>query len=91
MDEKTAQRIGLLTVFLICKPCLCQSVADPWHRTVKDKRDATRTSRMGLRTIRTLADEIWKSYGYYVHMNFPEKSSMFDFYLPPGFSLGGRL
>ena len=57
-DEKTAQRIGLLTVFIIRKPFLCQSVADPvrsgnvfggicCHRSVKDERDATRTSRMG--------------------------------------------
>ena len=28
-DEKTAQRIGLVTVFLICKPFACQSIADP--------------------------------------------------------------
>ena len=27
-DEKTAQRIGLTTVFLIRKPFLCQSIAD---------------------------------------------------------------
>ena len=61
--------------FLIRKPFLCQSVADPvksgfvlgdicWHGSVKAERDATRTSRMGLRTIRTLTDEIRKSYGY---------------------------
>ena len=34
-----------------------------WHRSVKDERDATRTSRMGLQTIRTLADELWMRYG----------------------------
>ena len=56
-DEKTALRIGLLTVFLICKPFPCRSVADPvksghvlgdicWHGIVKDERDATRTSRI---------------------------------------------
>ena len=50
------------------------SVADPvrssnvlgnigWRGTVKDERDATRMSRMGLRTIRTLADEQWMRYG----------------------------
>ena len=70
----TAQRLGLLTVFLIHKPFLCQSVAYPvrfgyvlgnicWHRSVKDERDATRTSRMGLQTIRTLADELRMRYG----------------------------
>ena len=29
-----------------------------WRRSVKDERDATRISRMGLRTIRTLRDEL---------------------------------
>ena len=69
-----SQRIGLLTVFLIRKPFLCQSVADPvrsgyvlgdicWHGSVKDERDATRTSRIGLRTIRTFADELRMGYG----------------------------
>ena len=69
MDEKTGQRIGLLTVFLIRKPFLCQPVADPvrstyvlgdicWHGSITDERDATRTSRMCLRTIRTLTDEL---------------------------------
>ena len=32
--------------------------------SAKDVRDATRTSRMGIRTIRTLMDEIRKSYAY---------------------------
>ena len=46
-----------------------RSVADPvrsgyvlgdicWHGRITDERDATRTSRMGIRTIRTLADEL---------------------------------
>ena len=35
-----------------------------WHGSVKDERDATKTSRIGLRTIRTLTEEIRKSYGY---------------------------
>ena len=72
--KKMAQRIGLMTVFLICKPFLCQSVADPvrsgyvmgdicWYGSVTDERDATRTSRMGLWTIRTLTDELRMSYG----------------------------
>ena len=61
--------------FLIRKPFLWQSVDDPvrsgnvftdiyWCRSVKDKRDATRTSRMVLGTIRILTDELRKSYGY---------------------------
>ena len=29
VDEKMAQRIGLMTVFLINKPFSCQSIADP--------------------------------------------------------------
>ena len=34
-----------------------------WYGSVKDDRDAARTSRMGLRTIRALTNEIRKSYG----------------------------
>ena len=67
-----------------------RSIADPvrsgnvlgdicWHGSITDQRDATRASRMGIRTIRTLTDELWKIYGYHVCMDFPEKSSMFDF------------
>ena len=70
VDEKIAQRI----VFLIRKPCPCQSVADPvrssnvfmdsyCHGSIKDERDATRTSGMGLWTIRTLTDELRMRYG----------------------------
>ena len=55
--------------FLIRKPFPCQSVADPvrsgyvlgdicWHGSVTDERDATRTSRMGIQTIRTLTNEL---------------------------------
>ena len=44
-----------------------------------DERDSTRTSRMGIRTIRTLMDELQKNYGYLVSTDFLEKSSMFDF------------
>ena len=51
-----------------------RSVADPvrssnvfsdfyWRGSVKDERDATRTSRMGLGTIRTLTDVLWMRYG----------------------------
>ena len=69
MDENTAQRIGLLTVFTIHKSFPCQSVADPvrssnvfgdicWHGSVKDEKYATRTSRMGLETTRTLTEEL---------------------------------
>ena len=51
--------------------------------SVKDERDATRTSRMGLGTIRTLMDELRMRYGRAtegkVHMNFMEKSSIFYF------------
>ena len=56
--KKIAQRIGLMTVFLIRKPFPCQSVADPVRfsnvfmdiyccRSIKDERDAARTSRRG--------------------------------------------
>ena len=59
--------------FIIRKPFPCQSVADPvrsgnvftdiyWCRSVKDEGDATRTSRMGLGTIRTLTNELWMRY-----------------------------
>ena len=59
--------------FLIREPFLCQSVADPvrsgyvlgdicWHRSITDERDATRTSRMGIQTIRTLTDELRMRY-----------------------------
>ena len=34
-----------------------------WHGSIKDERDATRTSRMGLGTIRTLMDELQMRYG----------------------------
>ena len=75
---------------LIRKPFLCQSVADAvrsgyvlgnicGHGSVTDERDAARTSRMGIWTIRTLTDEIRKNYGYRIPTDFPEKSSMFDF------------
>ena len=64
-DAKTAQRIGLLTVFLICKPFPCQSLQVRsrsgyvlgnicWCGSINDERDATRTSRKGIQTIRTL-------------------------------------
>ena len=57
--------------FLIRKPFSCQSVADPvmflqifiGPKSIKDERDATRTSRMGLGTIRTLMDELRMRYG----------------------------
>ena len=53
---------------------VCQSVAYTvrsgyvladicWHRGVTDERDATRTSRMGIQTIRTLTDELRMRYG----------------------------
>ena len=82
-----------MTAFLICKPFPCQSAADLvrsgnvfngyyyCHGSVKDERDATRTSRMGLRTIRTLVDELRMRYGRAtdtkVHLNFTEKSNSF--------------
>ena len=80
-DEKIAPRIGLMTVFLICKPCPCQFIADPvrsgnvfmdifCRRSVKDVRDATRTFRMGIRTIRTLTDELQKRYGRATNINY---------------------
>ena len=49
--------------------------------SVKDVRDATRTSRIGIRTIRTLTDEIRKSYEYQLQIckAFTEKSSSLIF------------
>ena len=45
--------------------------------SVKDERDATRTYRMGLGTIRTLTDELRMRYGRVmdtkVHIDFTEK------------------
>ena len=79
-DEKNAPRIGLVTL-LICKPCPCRSVADPvrsgnvftdifGYRSIKDVRDATRTSRMGIRTIRTLMEELRMRYGRATDINY---------------------
>ena len=34
-----------------------------WHRSIKDERDATRTSRMGIQTVRTLTGELRMKYG----------------------------
>ena len=73
-DEKIAPRIGLMTVFLIRKPFPCQSIADPLgsinvfrdifcHGSIKDVRDATRTPRMGIHTIRTVTEELRMRYG----------------------------
>ena len=49
----------------------------------KDVRDATKTTRMGLRTIRKLTDELRMRYGRatdtMVHMDFTDKSNRFDF------------
>ena len=51
--------------------------------SVKDVRDATRTSRMGLRTIRTLTDDLRircrRTTDTKVHMDFTDKSNSFDF------------
>ena len=76
--------------FSIHKLFMCQSVADQvrsgyvfgdicCHGSVTDEWDATRTSRMGIRTIRTHTAEIRKNCGYHVCTDFLEKSSMFDF------------
>ena len=65
---------GHLTVFLIRKAFPCQSVADPvrsgyvlgdiyWHGSLMDEKDTTKTSRMGIQTIRTLTDELRVRYG----------------------------
>ena len=67
-----------------------RSVADPVRsgnvfmdifccRSIKDVRDATRTSRMGIRTIRTLTDEIRKSYGYQLQIRSAKPLRKFDF------------
>ena len=65
MDKKIAQRIGLMTVFnpqtLFVSVCSRSGnvFTDIYCRgSVKDERDATRTSRMGLGTIRTLTDQL---------------------------------
>ena len=64
---------AMVTQGQVCRWAFC------WHGGVTDERDATRTSRMGIWTTRSLTDEIQKNYGYHSRMNFPEKSSMFDF------------
>ena len=50
--------------------------------SVKDERDATRTSWMGLWTMRTLTDELRMIYGRVtdtkVRMDFTEKANRFD-------------
>ena len=62
-----------MAVFLIRKPFPCQSVADPVRSvnvfmdifcrgSVKDVRDATRTSRMGIRTTGTVTEELRMRY-----------------------------
>ena len=71
-----------------------RSIADPvrsgnvftdiyCHGSVNDERDATRTSRVGLGTIRTLTDELWMRYGRAtdtkVCIDFTENSNSFDF------------
>ena len=91
-DPRTGLQLSFLAVFLIRKPFPFQSVADPvrsvyvlfdicWHRSITDKRDATQTSRMGIRTKSTLTDELRKNYRNRVRMDFPQKSSMFDFFI----------
>ena len=40
------------------------------HRSIKDVRDATSTSRMGIRTIRTLTDELRMRYGRATDINY---------------------
>ena len=73
VDEKTALRIGILTVFFFNPQTLSVSISSrsdyvlgdiSWCGSIKNERDATRTSRMGLRIIRTLTDELQKSYRY---------------------------
>ena len=97
-DEKIAQRIWSHDCFLICKTLsvsVCsRSIADLVRSghvftdiycrgSVKDERDATRTSRMGLGTIRTLMDEPRMRYRRAIYtevrMDFTEKSNCFNF------------
>ena len=81
-------------LFLIRKSFPCQSIADSVRSgyvlgdicrrgCVKDERDATRTSRMGLRTIRTLTDELRMRYGRAtdtkVRKDFTQKSNSLIF------------
>ena len=51
--------------------------------SIKDEIDGIRTSRMGLRTIRSLTDELWMRYeratDTKVHTYFTEISNSFDF------------
>ena len=75
-DENTAQRIGLVTVFnlqilfmSVCSRFIADLVRSNnvftdiyWRGRIKDERDATRTSRMGLGTIKTLTDELQMRY-----------------------------
>ena len=52
------------------------------HGGVQDVRDTTRTSRIGLRTIRTLTDELQMRYeratDTKVSMDFMDKSNMLE-------------
>ena len=40
------------------------------RRSIKDVRDATRTSSMGIWTIRTLTDELWMIYRRATNINY---------------------
>ena len=54
------------------------------RRSVKDERDATKTSRMGLGTIRTLTDELLMRYRRATdkaRKDFSEKSNRSEFFV----------
>ena len=83
-DEKITPIIGLMTVFnplTLPVSVRSRSVADLLRsvnvfrdifcrRSVKDVRDATRTSRMGIRTIRTVTEELQMRYGRAMDINY---------------------
>ena len=65
----------------ICKPFPCQSIADPLRSvnvfrdifcrgSLKDVKDATKTSRMGIQTIRTVLQELQMRYGRATDINY---------------------
>ena len=81
--------------FFICKPFPCQSVADPvrsvcfgqyllarkrhggkgCHKDIQDGYTDNKDTHGGP------TDKIRKNYGYCIRTDFPEKSSMFDFFV----------
>ena len=83
-DEKIPPRIGLMAVFnpqTLSVTVCSRSVADLVRsvnvfmdifccRSMKDVRDVTRSSRMGIRTIRTVTEELQMRYRRATDINY---------------------